>query len=49
MKIYEFTDIVNNTKHNILDHPLVKNIKAVYIDVPPGSVSFHHPLTIHLY
>ena len=30
MKIYEFTDIVNNTKHNILDHPLVKNIKPVY-------------------
>ena len=42
-----FINIFYGDPEDILAHPDVRDIEPVYVDVPKGSVSFHHGLTVH--
>jgi ectoine hydroxylase-related dioxygenase (phytanoyl-CoA dioxygenase family) len=42
-----FVNIWFGEPHDILADPEVADIEPVYIEVPSGSVSFHHSLTVH--
>src|SRR5436190_1105081 len=44
----KFVNIFFGEPENILEDPEVKDIEPVYLEVPPGSVAFHHGLTVHL-
>jgi ectoine hydroxylase-related dioxygenase (phytanoyl-CoA dioxygenase family) len=44
----KFVNIFFGEPENILEDPEVRDIEPVYVDVPEGSVSFHHGLTVHL-
>ena len=35
-------------KVKILEHPAISAVPPVYVEVPRGSVAFHHGLTVHL-
>ena len=37
-----------NEKVKILEDPAISGIAAVYVEVPRGSVAFHHGLTVHM-
>jgi ectoine hydroxylase-related dioxygenase (phytanoyl-CoA dioxygenase family) len=45
-----FVDIshVLQEPYDILNDPLVAGIEPVWVEAPPGSLIFHHSLTIHL-
>ena len=43
-----FVDIFRGEPEDILAHPAVQAIEPVYVEVPKGSVAFHHGLTVHL-
>lgn len=45
-----FVDIshIFEEPYDVVNDPLVANTKAVWIEAPPGSVVFHHSLTVHL-
>jgi ectoine hydroxylase-related dioxygenase (phytanoyl-CoA dioxygenase family) len=43
-----FVDIFRGEPEDILADPLVQAIEPVYVEVPKGSVAFHHGLTVHL-
>jgi ectoine hydroxylase-related dioxygenase (phytanoyl-CoA dioxygenase family) len=42
-----FVNIWFGEPHDILSDPEVADIEPVYTEVPRGSVSFHHSLTVH--
>jgi ectoine hydroxylase-related dioxygenase (phytanoyl-CoA dioxygenase family) len=44
----KFVNIFFGEPEDILAEPEVADIEPVYVDVPRGSVSFHHALTVHL-
>jgi ectoine hydroxylase-related dioxygenase (phytanoyl-CoA dioxygenase family) len=44
----KFVNIFFGEPENILEDPEVKDIEPVFLEVPKGSVAFHHGLTIHL-
>ena len=37
-----------NEKVKILEDPAISGMPAVYVEVPRGSVAFHHGLTVHM-
>jgi len=43
----KFVNIFFGEPENILEHPEVRDVEPVFVDVPKGSVSFHHGLTVH--
>jgi ectoine hydroxylase-related dioxygenase (phytanoyl-CoA dioxygenase family) len=44
----KFVNIFFGEPHDILSDPEVADIEPVYVEVPKGSVAFHHGLTVHL-
>jgi ectoine hydroxylase-related dioxygenase (phytanoyl-CoA dioxygenase family) len=44
----KFVNIFFGAPENILSDPEVADIQPVFVEVPKGSVSFHHGLTVHL-
>src|SRR3954462_3992728 len=44
----KFVNIFFGEPHDILTDPEVAGIEPVYVEVPKGSVAFHHGLTVHL-
>jgi ectoine hydroxylase-related dioxygenase (phytanoyl-CoA dioxygenase family) len=44
----KFVNIFFGEPHDILKDPEVADIEPVYVEVPKGSVAFHHGLTVHL-
>ena len=42
-----FVNIFSGEPHDILSDPEVAGIEPVHVEVPCGSVSFHHSLTVH--
>jgi hypothetical protein len=44
----KFVNIFFGEPERILDEPEIKDIDPVFLEVPPGSVAFHHGLTVHL-
>jgi len=44
----KFVNIFFGEPENILTDPEVEDIKPVFVEVPKGSVAYHHGLTIHL-
>jgi hypothetical protein len=44
----KFVNIFFGEPHDILSDPEVAGIQPVYVEVPKGSVAFHHGLTVHL-
>jgi ectoine hydroxylase-related dioxygenase (phytanoyl-CoA dioxygenase family) len=44
----KFINIFQGEPEDILDDPEVADIEPVFLEVPPGSVAYHHGLTIHL-
>jgi ectoine hydroxylase-related dioxygenase (phytanoyl-CoA dioxygenase family) len=44
----KFVNIFFGEPERILDEPEVRDIEPVFLSVPPGSVAFHHGLTVHL-
>jgi ectoine hydroxylase-related dioxygenase (phytanoyl-CoA dioxygenase family) len=43
-----FVNIFFGEPENILEDPEVRDIEPVFVEVPKGSVAFHHGLTVHL-
>jgi Phytanoyl-CoA dioxygenase (PhyH) len=43
-----FVNIFFGEPHDILADPEVADIQPVFVEVPKGSVAFHHGLTVHL-
>ena len=48
--VEKFCDIshVFQEPYDILSDPALEGIEPVWVEVPPGSVVFHHSLTVHL-
>jgi ectoine hydroxylase-related dioxygenase (phytanoyl-CoA dioxygenase family) len=44
----KFVNIFFGEPHDILSDPEVVDIEPVFVEVPKGSVAFHHGLTVHL-
>jgi ectoine hydroxylase-related dioxygenase (phytanoyl-CoA dioxygenase family) len=44
----KFVNIFFGEPHDILTDPEVAGIEPVFVEVPRGSVAFHHGLTVHL-
>jgi ectoine hydroxylase-related dioxygenase (phytanoyl-CoA dioxygenase family) len=44
----KFVNIFFGEPHDILSDPEVAGIEPVLVEVPKGSVAFHHGLTVHL-
>jgi len=44
----KFVNIFFGEPEDILAHPEVAGIEPVFVEVPKGSVAFHHGLTVHL-
>jgi ectoine hydroxylase-related dioxygenase (phytanoyl-CoA dioxygenase family) len=44
----KFVNIFFGDPEDILDDPEVKDIEPVFLEVPKGSVAYHHGLTVHL-
>jgi ectoine hydroxylase-related dioxygenase (phytanoyl-CoA dioxygenase family) len=44
----KFINIFYGEPEDILSDPEVADIEPVYVEVPPGSVAYHHGLTVHL-
>ncbi len=44
----KFVNIFFGEPHDILADPEVADIEPVFVEVPRGSVAFHHGLTVHL-
>ena len=44
----KFVNIFFGEPEKILDEPEFKQIEPVFLEVTPGSVAFHHGLTVHL-
>jgi ectoine hydroxylase-related dioxygenase (phytanoyl-CoA dioxygenase family) len=44
----KFVNIFFGQPHDILADPEVAGIEPVFVEVPKGSVAFHHGLTVHL-
>jgi ectoine hydroxylase-related dioxygenase (phytanoyl-CoA dioxygenase family) len=44
----KFVNIFFGEPEDILSDPEVKGIEPVFLEVPKGSVAFHHGLTVHL-
>lgn len=44
----KFVNIFYGEPDKILEEPEFKQIEPVFLEVPPGSVAFHHGLTVHL-
>jgi hypothetical protein len=44
----KFVNIFFGEPHDILADPEVADIQPVFVEVPKGSVAFHHGLTVHL-
>jgi ectoine hydroxylase-related dioxygenase (phytanoyl-CoA dioxygenase family) len=44
----KFVNIFFGEPHDILSDPEVADIEPVFVEVPKGSVAFHHGLTVHL-
>jgi ectoine hydroxylase-related dioxygenase (phytanoyl-CoA dioxygenase family) len=44
----KFVNIFFGEPHDILAAPEVADIEPVFVEVPRGSVAFHHGLTVHL-
>src|SRR4051795_10340201 len=44
----KFVNIFFGEPHDILGDPEVAGIEPVFVEVPKGSVAFHHGLTVHL-
>jgi ectoine hydroxylase-related dioxygenase (phytanoyl-CoA dioxygenase family) len=44
----KFVNIFFGEPHDILSDPEVAGIEPVFVEVPKGSVAFHHGLTVHL-
>ncbi|HEX4820428.1 MAG TPA: phytanoyl-CoA dioxygenase family protein [Acidimicrobiales bacterium] len=44
----KFVNIFFGEPENILSDPEVEDIEPVFVEVPKGSVAYHHGLTIHL-
>jgi ectoine hydroxylase-related dioxygenase (phytanoyl-CoA dioxygenase family) len=44
----KFVNIFFGEPHDILADPEVADIEPVWVEVPRGSVAFHHGLTVHL-
>jgi ectoine hydroxylase-related dioxygenase (phytanoyl-CoA dioxygenase family) len=44
----KFVNIFFGEPHDILEDPEVADIEPVFVEVPKGSVAFHHGLTVHL-
>ena len=44
----KFVNIFFGEPHDILSDPEVAGIEPVFVEVPRGSVAFHHGLTVHL-
>jgi Phytanoyl-CoA dioxygenase (PhyH) len=44
----KFVNIFFGEPHDILADPEVAEIEPVFVEVPKGSVAFHHGLTVHL-
>jgi ectoine hydroxylase-related dioxygenase (phytanoyl-CoA dioxygenase family) len=44
----KFVNIFFGEPEKILEEPEFQDIEPVFVEVPPGSVAFHHGLTVHL-
>lgn len=44
----KFVNIFFGEPEKIREEPEFKDIEPVFLEVPPGSVAFHHGLTVHL-
>ena len=44
----KFVNIFEGVPEDILDDPQVRAIEPVYLELPQGSIAFHHGLTVHL-
>ncbi len=44
----KFVNIFFGEPQDILAEPEIANTPPVFVEVPPGSVAFHHGLTVHL-
>ena len=44
----KFVNIFFGEPHDILADPEIRGIAPVFVEVPAGSVAFHHGLTVHL-
>lgn len=44
----KFVNIFFGEPHDILADPEIRGIEPVFVEVPAGSVAFHHGLTVHL-
>jgi ectoine hydroxylase-related dioxygenase (phytanoyl-CoA dioxygenase family) len=44
----KFVNIFFGEPHDLLSDPEVADIEPVFVEVPKGSVAFHHGLTVHL-
>ncbi len=46
--VREFVDIFSGSGEDPLTRPELEGMTPVFVEVPPGSVAFHHGLTFHL-
>jgi hypothetical protein len=46
--LFEYVDIFTGTGENPLARRELEEIEPVWVEVPAGSVTFHHGLTFHL-
>jgi ectoine hydroxylase-related dioxygenase (phytanoyl-CoA dioxygenase family) len=44
----KFVNIFFGEPQDILSEPEIADVEPVFLSVPPGSVAFHHGLTVHL-
>ncbi|MEY2398586.1 MAG: hypothetical protein QOJ00_1760 [Actinomycetota bacterium] len=44
----KFVNIFFGEPQDILSEPEIRDVEPVFLEVPPGSVAFHHGLTVHL-
>jgi len=45
--VRKFVNIFRGAPEDILADPELRDIEPVFVDVPKGSISFHHGLTVH--
>lgn len=47
-KFVDITHLLHPEPYPVMDDPKIAGIEPVWVEVPPGSVVFHHSLTVHL-
>ena len=47
-RFVDITHLLHPEPYDILSDPAIADVEPVWVEAPPGSVVFHHALTVHL-